>query len=51
MEIIQKKGRNVISVLYMGANMNKFIPLPPAQMKYLEAAQHLFVNNQHNDEY
>ena len=42
---------NVILVLYMGSNMNKFIPLPPAQMKYLEAAQHLFVNDEHNDEY
>jgi hypothetical protein len=41
---------NVISVLYMGTNMNTFIPLPPAQMKYLETAQHLFVNDQHNDE-
>jgi hypothetical protein len=30
----------------MGTNMNKFIPLSPAQMKYLEAAQHLFVNDQ-----
>jgi hypothetical protein len=42
-EIIQKIVIYVISVLYMGTNMNKFIPLPPAKMKHLEAAQHLFV--------
>jgi hypothetical protein len=35
----------------MGTNMNKFVGLPPAQIKYLEAAQHLFVNDQHNDAY
>ena len=40
-EIIQKRDRHHFSS----------IPVPPAQMKYLEAAQHLFVNDQHNDEY
>jgi hypothetical protein len=34
-----KRVINVISVLYMGTKINKFIPLPPAQMKYPEAAQ------------
>jgi hypothetical protein len=42
---------NIISILYMGTNINKLVPLPPAQIKYSEAAQHLFVNDQHNDEY